>query len=723
MLKKPRIRFEGVKSQDQLQPQAEKNVQLRFKIIMGVVIVLGLLFAFKLYSTQIKRADYFSTKLDQYNTNTFQVDAVRGEITDRNYKQMAYNKNVICATYYSVKGITDSEIKAIVNFLTRNCNVDISNVTKREKKDYLIMKDKKYVASLVTAKEKKAMEGDDYDTKLYNLELKRITDQVLSAKLSDKDIQYYKLYYAIKQCTSGSTVLMEGISVKEASVIGENSELLRGVQVTSDWERAYKSKILKQTLGKLTSKKQGLPATQKDRLQALDYTNDARVGTSGLEQEYEDTLKGISSTYTLTYDSNGTPQIQLTDEGTNGANIQLTIDSDIQKKVSDYIDKELLAHRGEPFNDHIYCILEDPNTGGIVAMVGRQLDRKTGKIIDYSAGNYLSAYRIGSTMKAAVVYTAFKNKVIKANHHESDTAEGLKIAGTPAKHSWRKSGLGNLTEVSALAYSSNIWMMKVIIKLAGGTYRYNQPLHINKNAFTKLRNGAGELGLGVKTGIDVPYESLGYRGSGENPGLLLDFSIGQYDTYTNMQLATYATTLANMGVKIKPHFFKSSYTVDNEGNTVTLTSDRREVMDDVSSQKTAFTQIKKGMKAVADYGTLSSQLGGFQYKVWAKTGTAEDYTHSGTTDYPNHMVIGYSGKTKPEIVCTVINERQKSNNSAPGVFKYAISQYFEKYGYGGQKVNKNSSNSANSSTSSTTNTTNTTTNTTNTTATDMTNAN
>ena len=192
MLKKPRIRFEGVKSQDQLQPQAEKNVQFRFKIIMGVVIVLGLLFAFKLYSTQIKRADYFSTKLDQYNTNTFQVDAVRGEITDRNYKQMAYNKNVICATYYSVKGITDSEIKAIVNFLTRNCNVDISNVTKREKKDYLIMKDKKYVASLVTAKEKKAMEGDDYDTKLYNLELKRITDQVLSAKLSDKDIQYYK---------------------------------------------------------------------------------------------------------------------------------------------------------------------------------------------------------------------------------------------------------------------------------------------------------------------------------------------------------------------------------------------------------------------------------------------------------------------------------------------------------------------------------------------------
>ena len=99
-------------------------------------------------------------------------------------------------------------------------------------------------------------------------------------------------------------------------------------------------------------------------------------------------------------------------------------------------------------------------------------------------------------------------------------------------------------------------------------------------------------------------------------------------------------------------------------------------------------QIKKGMKAVVSYGTLASQMAGFKYNVWAKTGTAEDYTYSYPTDYPNHMVIGYAGKTNPEIVCTVIVERQKANNSAPGVFKYALTQYFEKYGYGGQKPAK-----------------------------------
>lgn len=700
MLKRPRIRFEGMKeNNEQMRNQVDKVVARRFRIVMGVIILFGCIFAIRLFNTQIRNEEYYDGKLEQYNTNTFQVDAVRGEITDRNYKQLVYNKNVICATYYSVKGIKDNEIKAIVRFLTKNCNVDISSVTTREKKDYLIMKSPKYVASLITASEKKALQSDDdYSTKYYNLELKRITNAILKEKLSDDDIKYYKLYSTIKQCTSGSAVVLEGISVKEASIIAENSELLRGIQVTSDWERSYGVSLLHQTLGRLTTKKQGLPATMKDRLQALDYTNDARVGTSGIEQSYEEILKGVPSTYQLTYKSDGTPQVTQTEEGTNGANVQLSIDYTIQKNLTAYIDKQLLAHRSEPFNDHIYCILEDPNSGEIIAMVGRQIDQKTGKITDYSAGNYLSAYKIGSTMKAAVVYTAFKYGVIKANHYETDTAEGLKIAGTKAKHSWQKSGLGNLTEVSALAYSSNIWMMKVIIKLAGGHYQYNKSLKISPTGFTKLRNGAGELGLGVKTGIDVNGEALGYRGKGTNPGLLLDFAIGQYDTYTNVQLATYATTLANGGVRLKPHLYKSSYTVDDDGNVVTLNTAKKQVMDDVSSHTTAFAQIKKGMKAVVSYGTLSSQMSGFKYNVWAKTGTAEDYTHSGQTDYPNHMVIGYAGKTKPEIVCTVIVERQKSNNSAPGVFKYALSQYFEKYGYGGQKPTSSTTSTTSSAT-------------------------
>lgn len=58
----------------------------------------------------------------------------------------------------------------MVNFLTKNCNIDISSVTEREKKDYLIMKDKKFAKSLVSEAEEKALAAnDDGDTEYYNL--------------------------------------------------------------------------------------------------------------------------------------------------------------------------------------------------------------------------------------------------------------------------------------------------------------------------------------------------------------------------------------------------------------------------------------------------------------------------------------------------------------------------------------------------------------------------
>jgi penicillin-binding protein 3 len=136
-----------------------------------------------------------------------------------------------------------------------------------------------------------------------------------------------------------------------------------------------------------------------------------------------------------------------------------------------------------------------------------------------------------------------------------------------------------------------------------------------------------------------------------------------------------------MGVKITPHLYKSSFTYDDDGNIVTLDTYQKKIVDDMSNQKTAFKQIRAGMKAVIDYGTVSGQFKGFPYQVAAKTGTAEDYTHSGNTDYPNHLLIGYSSVDNPQIVCTVMVERQKNNNSAPSVWKYAVSQYFEKYGY------------------------------------------
>lgn len=676
--KKPMIKFTGTKEiETQLKNQTENVISRRFYIMIVVIILLGILLIASLYIKQVTHQEYYEAKLNQYNTNIIKAESLRGNIYDRNYKRLVYNKKVICATYYSVKGIKDEEIDVMIKYLIDNIKIDTSKITDREKKDYLIKKDKDYVNSLINEEEYKAIkESDNANDELYKMQLKKLKKDILKAKLTEYDLKYYKLYFSIKNCTSGSATLIEGLSVKEASLIGENSYLLRGIKVTTDWVRDYEyDSLFRSVFGKVTTKKEGLPLDQQELLLAKDYSNDSRVGTSGLEAQYESILAGTSASYKLTYDNDGNPILDTVDEGQKGSHIQLTIDWDLQKKISDRAEY-LLKTRHQKYHNHIFLILIDPNNGEILAMVGKQW--QDGEIIDFASGNYLSAYRMGSSVKGGTIYTMFKNNIIHANEYIKD--EPIKIKGTRIKKSHTGSGMGYINEVTALKRSSNVYMFKTAIKLGGDEYSYNKPLNINLNAFDTFRNALGDLGLGVKTGLDVPYEGLGYKGPKE-AGKLLDLSIGQYDTYTTVQLAQYVSTIANEGIKVQPHLFKSSFSNDDEGHIITQYEKKIKVLDDVSRYSTAFRQIKKGFYAVVNekQGTGS----GFKpsnSSLAGKTGTAEDYTYTGTVDYPNHMFVGYSPVNDPQVAVACMSERQRGQNSCTPLTKYALEEYFKKYG-------------------------------------------
>lgn len=430
--KKSPIRFDGTKEiETRIKNQTDNVISRRFKILMIGVVCVGIIILLRMFVTQISQKGYYETKLAQYNTNTITADTFRGNIYDRQYKRLVYNKNINCATYYAVKGIKDEEIKVMVNFLIQNVNVDISSVTKRDKKDYLILKDKEFTESLVSDKEKKQYAKEDGgDSIIYNLKLQRITDDILKQRLSDDDVKYYKLFYAISSCRNGSTVLLEGLTIKEASLIGENASLLRGIKVTNDWKRDYiYDSTFKSVLGRVTTKKQGLPIEMKEKLLAADYNNDSRVGVSGIEAQYENMLKGEPATYKLSYDKDGNPIINSVTSGSRGQNVRLTIDWDIQNALSDAIEAQLKSHTGygNRYNNHIFITLMNPNNGDIIAMAGKQRDPKTGKIIDFASGNYLTAWRMGSTVKGGTIYNAYKNNLISPGTVFNDTSEGIKI--------------------------------------------------------------------------------------------------------------------------------------------------------------------------------------------------------------------------------------------------------------------------------------------------------
>ncbi len=685
-----KVRFYGALEQEREQKNKQDNiVSRRLIVLLCFIIAITSVMAARLALIQFKDSDELAVKLEKYGTATYSTDAPRGEIVDRNYVKLVQNTNVICATYYAPKKIKDEQLKTSAKFLAKTINLDTSSISTRNKKDYFIIAYPDLADELVSDEEKaKLKEQNNYDSALLNLQIERITDEMLEEYMDENTLKYTHFYYLMNSCSSGSSVLAEGISEEEASIIGENIDILPGIDVTTDWSRQYVYDWeFSQVLGRVTTKKQGLPSEMKNELLALGYQNDSRVGVSGLEAQYENILRGSDSSYTLNYDSSGNPIVTSTKSGTAGSNIRLSIDWELQQFADSIIEEELVKMNSQnKFFNKMFFTLMDPYTGEIIVMSGKIINKETGEVTDYAAGNYLDANLIGSTIKGGTLYTAFKEGLITPGTTFMD--EPIKIKGTKEKKSHRNLGLIN--EVDALAYSSNVYMFRIAMLLGGANYVYDGPLKINDEAFETLRRDLGELGLGVKTGIDIPNEAFGYRGSKRTGGYLLDASIGQYDTYTNIQLAQYACTLANGGKRIKPHLFLDSYVTDADGLANANYTAKTEVLDDVSEQTTAFSQIKQGMRACVtrSSGTCNAYWSSKPYVTYAKTGTAEDYTGTGETDYPNHLQIGYiqaDENSEPIVAfaCIAIRQTTASNgssSSAPLISQQIIDKYVEKYG-------------------------------------------
>ena len=220
--------------------------------------------------------------------------------------------------------------------------------------------------------------------------------------------------------------------------------------------------------------------------------------------------------------------------------------SDMEREHWQDSENELKAcnANNKHFNK-MFLTLMDPQTGEIIVMSGKTINKETGEVSDYAAGNYLDANLIGSTIKGGSLYVGFKNNLITPNTYFMD--EPIKIKNTAEKKSWKS--FGNINEVDAIAYSSNVYMFRIAMLLGGAEYIYDGPLKINQEAFDTLRRDLGELGLGVKTGLDVPNEALGYRGHNRASGLLLDAMIGQYDAVyipTDNLLASNMATVAQV---------------------------------------------------------------------------------------------------------------------------------------------------------------------------------
>lgn len=675
------------RSSDVLKTQNDyfKIVNRRIFIFGIIICLIFAVVSVRLVFLQIRNQEDYAAKLENYSSQKQTDSTARGEMVDRNGKVIAKTVSSHNIVYFPPKDTTSEEQWKLAQTFAKDFKVDHKGMTNSDYQDlYMFLhKDEKgnkdSGKNLLSEQEKETLTAEEQEKKIRS----RITMKMVN-ELADDDIKdAFSVYLSMRKLPNNQNkVILEDVDSDSVAKLMENKDKYRGFDVNlGSWKREYPYKdTLRDVLGSITTSKQGVPSELRSYYEAMGYSLTDRVGQSGLEKQYEDLLSGTPRVSEISYDSDGTAIMNETSSGKNGYDLHLTIDVELQKKVDDILEDTLKKYAGTAGREKFKkanVVLMNPQTGEIYAMSGKYLD-EDGKIQNYSSGAYLDAFASGSVVKGATVYMMLDQGIQTRYSTEQD--EQMKIAGTPFKQSFNT--YGTVNSIRALAVSSNVYMFKSVIKLAGGNYVYNQPLGITnemaQKTFKLMRNYYSMFGLGTKTGLDVPNEAQGFTGNTMNPGLLLDYSIGQYDNYTPIQLVQYAATIANGGKKVQPKLVNTATEVNTD---YTVYENKTQVLSALPGSKEDLETIQMGFREVVAGEHAIDPIKSLDVQVAAKTGTAE------VEDFTNASLVGYAPydkEAKVAFACSVpesaTNDQSVAGNlCAYNIMPEVLKEFFKKY--------------------------------------------
>ena len=643
-----------------------ENIIISRYLFMGVIAVLCFAFIFvRLYQLQIVHEKHYDEALIAATEKIVEGDSTpRGRIYDRNYNLLVDNVAVKTIYYKKESGIKTKDEIDLAYVLSDMLEIDYSKLSEKMLKTFWYVSHKEEAKAEITNEEKqKYDERKLTDDDIKNMIYERIGEGELSG-YNDRDKEAAYLYYLMNKGYSYAEKIIKnkGVKDEEYALISENIDSLRGVNTKLDWERTYLyGDVFKSILGTVSSSTQGIPSELVEDYLKNGYSMNDRVGISYLEYQYEKYLKGTKATYKVTSGN----RYELVNEGKRGNDIVLTIDINLQKYLEESLTNEVLlakqeAHTG--YYDHSFAIVANPKNGEVLAMAGKQV-KVDGNgnyyVIDYTPGVVTTSVTPGSIVKGASMLVGYKYGAIDIGSYQVD--ECIKIKATPEKCSWRT--MGYINDIYALAFSSNVYQYKIAISVGRGVYRYDQALSLDENAFGKYRDMYASFGLGEKTGIDLPVESMGYSGKSKLPGHLLDFSIGQYDTYTPIQISQYISTLANGGTKYQPYLLKEVYEPSDKkeekfGNKIYEASSK--VLGKVDVDPAYMSRVREGFRAVVSYGLGTTYMGGYQSIGAGKTGTSQSFIDTNgdgkvDTETITTSFVGYAPYDDPRMSIVVIS--------------------------------------------------------------------
>ena len=657
------------RSQDK-KKRIKSQIPFRLNFLFFIVFLLFATLIIQLAHLQIVEKSKFDAEINSTNTKTENKNVQRGLIYDSTGKVLVANSSSRAITYTKPLNVSTIKMYQIANRLVSVVKIDTSSLSSSNKAEYYLALPAhlKKVEKQVKKQHKKVGTSE-----LYHLEVDYVKKHKLVRHLTDKQKQAALVYSKMSGAYSLSTVYLKynGVTDREMARVGENLTELPGVKIGTSWSRSYPNgKSVKSVIGVVTTHKQGLPSDQIDSLLAEGYSRDDSVGSSYIESQYENVLKGTKSIITLETQNNKITKEVKTYGGKKGDDLVLTINAKFQQQVQDIIKNAVKSNAGSnPYLPGGYAVVMNPNTGAIYALAGVSRDLNTGKITENALGAINQTFVMGSVVKGATVMGALMSGVITPSNNTL-TDKPIKLKGTATKASWfNKTGSNNmtLTASDALMISSNSYMMQLAMLEGGYHYVENSGLNMPTSIFSKLRGYFKQFGLGVKTGIDIPGEATGYEGVANqaNIGKALDLSFGNYDSYTTLQLAQYVSTIANGGYRLQPHILQAIRTSRANGKLGrTVYEFQPNVLNVVEATDAEWNVVKTGFwKSV--HGTNSMRTGtileDLKPQVASKTGTAQ--TFHGSTETETDSIVTYAPYKNPQVVVALAFPGMASGNS------------------------------------------------------------
>lgn len=655
-----------------------------FALIALIAFVFGI-YALRLFQIQIVEGDEYKQIANRNTTSTVSIAASRGEILDRYLRPLAINRTSFSVLFdyaFFPRGNEEEQRKqqndiilSLTALLTEageewNDNLPISKTepyTFAEEEETRIAGLKKLLKLAEYATAEQCMKAL---IERYKLENYDTADQRTAAGVQyEMDVRDFTL--------SNPFEFSSDISRDTMYKIRENSQQYTGVDVQTAPVREYVSGTLAPHLIGVVGP---IYEDEFKELKEQGYRLNDTLGKSGIEGAMESVLRGQTGTTTVIKNAAGTViDKRETEAPVPGDSVILTLDSHLQEAAQNALDKKIKELRTLPAEEKGKFVNNghDVRSGAVVV-----LDVKNGGVLasaswpTYDLSTYYTNYSelladpekplfnralnggfaIGSTMKPLVALAALTDGIITptdiiyCDEYYTFYKPTVKCMGYH----------GNMNVVKALKKSCNYYFYDV------GRQLGIEPM----NAYSTM------FGLGQKTGIEVGesagvMDSPDYRaGFGQQwmPGTTIQYAIGQADNlFTPIQLAAYAMTLANDGVRYKTHLVHSIRTYDGKETLI-----EPEVAAEVPLSQLAIDTVRQGMmEVVTTGGTAATAFKNATYTLAAKTGTAQI-----TANRSDHgTFIAYAPVENPEIAISVVME-DGTSKGALAVAREVMDAYF-----------------------------------------------